>query len=187
MTSGNSYTRAELYVRSLAPRGAHASQEAIVQRLLDMESEQSLEFSLTVWGDQIATDTAVTRTEAGRTALDTVRRFESWAATNGYTVEPFFSDVHRESLVDAAHDVIVPPHVCLALYDEGDVTGVFPCSDHGIHYTVEDAIEAMAGERDVEDVSPLSADSLDDSDDAESGSFSEEETPTYASPIPLDE
>lgn len=180
MPSGDTHTRAELYVRSLAPRGAQASQEAVVQRLLDMESERGLEFSVTVWGDRIATDSAVTRTEAGRTTVETVRRFESWAAANGYTVEPFFSDVQRESLVDGAYDAIVPPHLCLALYEDGDVAGVFPCSDREAHYTVKDALEAMTA---GEEIPPLSATPGDSNADR----FSREVAQTYASPIPLDE
>ncbi|MFC6823559.1 HTH domain-containing protein [Halopelagius fulvigenes] len=184
MASGDTHTRAELYVRSLAPRGAQASQESVVQRLLDMESEQEFEFSVTVWGDQIATDSAVTRTEAGRTMIETVRQFESWAATNGYTVEPFFSDVRRESLLDGSYDAIIPPHLCLALYEDGDVAGVFPCSDRDANYTVEDALEAMTAD---EDIPPLSATTLDADDSDADDRFSEEEAPTYVSPIPLDE
>lgn len=175
--------KAELYVRSLVPHGAFAPQEAVVERLLDLESEGRLDLSLTVWGDQIATDSAAARTEAGRTLLRSVRAFRSWEDESGYAAEPFFSDVRRTSLVDASYDAIVPPNLCLALYREGTVAGVFPCSDRETCYTVEDAVEAMAG---TKEIPPVTA-ALDGDDADADDSFLGDELRTYASPVVLDE
>ena len=71
-------------------------------------------------------------------------------------LEPFFE---RREVVNgllsagpASEQVVVFPVVSLTVRRDGDLTGLYPCWQDGTHYSVEDALDALADGSAVENL-----------------------------------
>lgn len=100
--------------------------------------------------------------------LKRFEEFERWADRHGVSVRPPFEVRTGVSLTGERRERLVTPLVCLALYDEGRLLGVYPHSADGETYTVGDAIATV---RTGEFPTPLStaerADATDDCPECE--------------------
>jgi len=71
-------------------------------------------------------------------------RFRSWADRRGVSIQPPFETRTRSSIVEEEGiDVLVTPTLCLAVYREERLVGVFPHSSDGETHTVEEAVDAL--------------------------------------------
>ncbi|WP_225334843.1 HTH domain-containing protein [Halomicrobium urmianum] len=139
----------ELYVRSLLPDGAHERQEAVVERLERLEREDAVaDFSVIVWGKQIARDSAAAHTEEGRYILNRVAEFKQWALSNNVSLKSFYQTKDVESEVTGeSYTTMVLPVMGLAEYQDGELQHVAPCSDGDVVHTIMDRLERLeAGE-----------------------------------------
>lgn len=138
-------TRAELYVRSLAPVGSRDRQAAAVDRLQGLRASGVLEdVDLTVWGDSICLEGPNARIGSGRRIADRVRQFREWAAEGDAEIDPFFEDaVVDSSMTGECFRRVVPPTMCLAVYAEERLTGVYPCVVDGEVRDVEDGLAVL--------------------------------------------
>jgi hypothetical protein len=88
------------------------------------------------WPDTVRFDD-----EGDHETLARYERFRSWADRRGVSIRPPFETRTRSSIVeDDGVDVLVTPTLCLAVYREERLVGVFPHSVDGETYTVEDAV-----------------------------------------------
>ncbi|MFC7194520.1 HTH domain-containing protein [Halosimplex aquaticum] len=117
--TGTQTPRIELYVRSLLPDGAHERQEAVIERLQELDAEDEIEdFSVIVWGKQIARDSAGARTEEGEYILNRVAEFKQWALSNNVSLESFYQRQTVENdVTDEPYTAMVLPVMGLAEYD----------------------------------------------------------------------
>lgn len=136
--------RLELYVRSLLPRGACESQEAIVERLRALSDEDVVDaVDVTVWGRGVAASTAA-ETEIGRELLARVEQFSEWARERGLTLRPRFERrAVRSRLTGESYDAIYFPAMAVAAFRDDDLAFVAPCADGTTVYTVADALDAF--------------------------------------------
>ena len=136
----------DLHVRSLAPRGGRAQQNAVIEQLDALESAGRIEeFSVHVWGRQVSLSTAAANTDAGQFVLDRVDQFREWAAETDRSIDSFFETRRVKSeVMDEEYAALVLPALTLAEYRDGDLAYVAPCSDDGTVCTVEDRIDALA-------------------------------------------
>lgn len=148
MSNSNSRTtstyRVELFVRSLAPTGATDQQSAAIADLERLEEEGVIEtYSVTVWGNRICPETAEA-TDFGRSLLEKVDRFRRWGRDNGVSLEPYFQRREIRSMVDEPYAAIVPPLMCLAVYDDaGELWGVFPCLKDEERCSIFDCLQSF--------------------------------------------
>lgn len=76
--------------------------------------------------------------------VDRFEEFERWADRRGATVRPPFRTRTSTSLVtDEQKELLVTPTICLSLYDDDRLVGVFPHNEGDTTYTVPDAIAAL--------------------------------------------
>lgn len=138
--------RAELHVRSLAPRAAQRQQERVIERLDRLESAGRIdEATVDVWGRQVSLSSAAARTDAGRYVLDRVESFREWADETGRSVESFFETRRVASeITDEEYVALVLPSLTLAEYRDGDLAYVAPCSDGDEVTTVPDRIDVLS-------------------------------------------
>ncbi|MDG5775456.1 hypothetical protein QA599_03300 [Haloarculaceae archaeon H-GB1-1] len=137
--------RLELYVRSLLPDGAHERQEAAIERLdrLD-ENDDVSEYSVVVWGKQVAPETAAARTREGEYILNRIAEFKQWALGNTVSLESFYQERRVDAPVTAeAHTAITLPVMGLAEYHGGELTHVAPCTDGDTVHTVVERLEQL--------------------------------------------
>ncbi|WP_241432402.1 HTH domain-containing protein [Halogeometricum borinquense] len=142
-TVDQSQRRVEVRIREQMPRGAYDRPESIIERLDQLESDGKInEYTVDVWGRSINTSPSCSVTTAMGN-LDTVREFQSWAAENGMTLEPAFQENELSPLeMNETYEVLVLPVVCLAVYEDDSLKGVFPCARDDV-FTVDDCIEAL--------------------------------------------
>jgi hypothetical protein len=143
-TSGTRHV--ELYVRSLAPRQARQQQDAVIDRLVDLEREGRIdEFTLLVWGRQVPASPARTRTDAGLFALNRIAVFTEWADGNGYSVDEQFQRRTVDSTItDETYQVVTVPVMTLAAYRDEDLQFVAPVSGPDGDVTVQDRLAELA-------------------------------------------
>lgn len=131
--------RAELYLRGDTSRSLGVQQ--VVDRVDRLEANGVLGESM------LAGEWHRVRTrdeDRSSEALDAYGEFAEWAETNDLSLDPGFQRRTRSFVgIDDVEEVIVFPAVALALYEEGDLRAVFPCTDEERTYTVESALAAF--------------------------------------------
>lgn len=130
MTKQSANRRLELFVRSLCPEGCRDQQDALVDRMSELESAGIIQgYDVRVWGKQVELDPEH-RTEPGERALDTYRSFVEWADRNGRNLGSFFQERTVDSVVSReSYRSVVFPAFALAEYVDGDLAFVTPSTD----------------------------------------------------------
>lgn len=152
----------EVWLRDEVPPGVYDRQERTLARLDGVRTAGVVgDVTVRTWGRRMRLDAGAT--PADDRAHESVESFRQWAAERGHDLEPGFQVREVCSLVaDEIHEVLTFPLVCVALYRDGAVRGVFPCSsEEGVH-TVEDCLvdlETLAeAASEGEDADPTAAD-----------------------------
>jgi len=132
--------RAELYLRG-DTYGTFEAQQEILDRVRDLESDSALADIEVDWSwERIRTIDEDHRDGA----LETYREFADWAEHNGYDLLPAFERRSRGFVgLDRVEEVVVFPVACLAVYHGSDLEAVFPCTDEGRSYRVQDCLDAL--------------------------------------------
>lgn len=130
-------------------------QSEIISQLRRLEGEDRISgFSVRVWGKQIEADGA-DLDGATNDVRERIAEFEAWADHNGHSLEPAFSRRTKSvPLTDEQREVIVPPVICLAVYEDDELVGVFPCSNGDGTNTVDDCLNGL-GNGESGDGSPM--------------------------------
>jgi hypothetical protein len=131
--------RAAVYVRSPAPAATEQRQETVLARLQSLRTAGVLEdFSVTDWVRQ-AID--------GDPALPTVADLQAWADDHGVSLAPAFDSHDRHNWYTGIDDAVTAlPVVCLALYEDDELTAVYPhVCDRGPR-SVADGMEQLEAE-----------------------------------------
>jgi hypothetical protein len=132
----------ELYVRSLLPDGAHGRLEAVIERLERLDAEDEVEdFSVIVWGKQVARDSAAAHTEEGRFILNRVAEFKQWALSSTVSLESFYQQGTVENETSAqSRETITLPVMGLAEYEDDELVHVAPCTRGETVHTIQDRL-----------------------------------------------
>ncbi|SDR41666.1 HTH domain-containing protein [Natronobacterium texcoconense] len=98
----------------------------------------------------------VTRSETSphQEVLETFERFESWADRRGVSIRPPFRERTRTSLTGETRELLMTPLLCLEVYEDDELVGVFPHSDDETDETAT-TDEAIATLRTGEVPTPL--------------------------------
>ncbi|ELZ16694.1 hypothetical protein C477_15000 [Haloterrigena salina JCM 13891] len=79
-------------------------------------------------------------------ALESVERFEGWADRRGVSIRPPFRERTATNQISGeTTDVLIMPMLCLELYADDKLVGVFPHTDENADetYTTDEAIAAL--------------------------------------------
>jgi len=132
--------RLELFVRSLAPETARPQQEAVIERLRDLnDADEIADTELYVTGDCICPSTGAAETETGRFLLDRYEAFEEWADENGVELVGFRDRCVDSSLTGETVTGIQFPRLTLAVFADERLRFVAPVIRNGTETTVADA------------------------------------------------
>ncbi|WP_340681224.1 HTH domain-containing protein [Natrinema gelatinilyticum] len=82
--------------------------------------------------------------DTGPSVSRIVETFQSWADRAGYTLRPAFTEHQTPSRLghDAMSEIRVPV-VCVAVYEDGDLQYVAPCSDGDRIHTVDECLSML--------------------------------------------
>lgn len=140
--------RLELYLRDSYPPALAETIQNLRERCAQLETADVVDgYRVEQWppcapsGDDAA----------GRSPRrELVSAFEEWAARHGYALEPaFYTQTVTSSMLeeDVRYEYTAVPLLTLALYEDGELRGVAPCTDGDRTYTVEDGLAALERER----------------------------------------
>lgn len=147
--------RAVLRVRTLGPSGLNPPQIEVINRLetlAESEGAPIAELDVDVW------DASMGLTQSDASDLEEfhhrISEFEQWAVENDCTLGPAFKRRGTNSAAatetktetettDTQEEVIIPPLLCLAVYDGETIAAVYPHGDGEEVSTIRDGIEAL--------------------------------------------
>jgi len=112
----------------------------VIDRLSGLRASGSLaDFSVTTWPEELVLTGANRQAEL----LDTIERFEDWAADRGLSLRPPFETRTASMLVGDSEDVLTTPMLLAAAYEDGELVGIYPCTDGTTTWTVPEFLNAL--------------------------------------------
>lgn len=144
-------TRLTLYVRSLSPSpGGHSRRRQLRELTRTVSSQGTVDsLEVSVLGEEVCLCDQCLETVVDEEVLRTVNELREWRGggikANGFTEREVSSSITEEQ-----YRTVVPPEVCLGVYVEGSLFGVFPCVAEGVTYSPEEFFERLLSEQ-VED------------------------------------
>ena len=134
--------RVKLYTRSFMPDGAEGVQERVLARLNQLCERDILDdFECEVWGKRVCTSRS---SDFGQDAIETVGQFRAWAEANGASLLPFFDERTQHSKITGEeHSEIIFPMMCMAVYRDDDLVGVYPHADGESVRTISDFLASL--------------------------------------------
>lgn len=144
-TDENHELRVHFYTRSYMPNGAEDVQQQVLDHLADLEERGVLDdCECQVWGKRVCTSSQAPA-GFGQEAIETVGQFRTWAEANGVSLLPFFDERTQHSKITGeTHSEIVFPMMCMAVYRDDDLVGVYPHADDDSVRTVPDFLASLA-------------------------------------------
>lgn len=133
--------RVAFYTRGELPPPAEAQADILHERLSRLHDSGVI--------DDVCRDTWIKRTPVSTCPdqlRDTYLEFSDWATETGRTLVPYFrtrecfSTAHRERV-----DYLELPALCMAVYEDGDLSAVYPHSSDDASETVWDGLERLEG------------------------------------------
>ena len=83
------------------------------------------DFEVIRWPEKVILDEPTGRSDV----IERFESFERWANEHGLSVRPAFERRTVRSLLGGRRTELRTPVMCLAVYADGDLAGVYPCSD----------------------------------------------------------
>lgn len=112
-----------------------------VETLRACESEDAIDsLLLRSWPDKVR----LSEDGPHQEVIERFERFERWADRRGVSVRPPFERrTVTKAITDETRELLVTPLICLAVYRDEELVGVFPHSTEEDTYTVADAIATL--------------------------------------------
>lgn len=129
----------ELHVRSELPAPAEAQAEQVYEGLAVLAGQGAIDAAgRTAWPNR----TPVADPEGN--VRDVYLSFREWADEQGYSLSPFFQ-IRECYTADSEGwtDWLVTPAMCLAVYEDGRLSAVYPHTDGSETRTVQDGLQAL--------------------------------------------
>lgn len=137
--------RVELYLSAEPQFGVEHQKQTVIDRLTELDRAGRIDdYDVHVWGREIRETGPLEGTDYHESILTSLREFEEWLDRRGAPVDRLFRRREVESeIVDESYSVISLPTMCLAVYDDDHLSGVYPYRDgEGIH-TVRECLSEL--------------------------------------------
>jgi len=136
-TAADGAVTVDLVVRADAPLSGDRAD--LLDRLTELRSVGTIaEFTVSRWPDDLVVSGADDRHEA----VDRFETFREWADRRGLSLAPAFETRTVSPLAGSRRTVLTVPVAAMAVYGDGDLTGVFPCTDGDRTWTAADYLDA---------------------------------------------
>jgi len=136
----------DLYVRSLSPPlGIRERQEQILRQLQELHEAAIIDsVRVNLWGEGVCLCDVCSGTGVATSMLDSVERFEQWAAEQGAVSLPFERErVDSATLERTSRDLVVPS-ISLSVTTRSDLKAVFPCTVADEPLSVTDFVDSLS-------------------------------------------
>jgi len=139
--------RVEVYVRSmLPPLGAKSRQESLLESLDEFVDDGVIDdVSITIIGNRLCLCDTCTKTDAESALINRFKELDDWGREYDASTSPFFETHTLDSrMAGETARALVPPRICVALYCDGDLSGVFPCEMGDVLVSATDFVSTLA-------------------------------------------
>lgn len=110
----------------------------VINRLGSLRAADAIaDFEVETWPDELVVEETDTR------VASVVDAFREWAATAGVTLEPAFDQRTVSPLVGRSREVLTLPMMAIAVYEDADLTAVYPHAEDGETRTVVDYLDGL--------------------------------------------
>jgi hypothetical protein len=121
---------------------------AVIDQLSKLRTDGVIaDFEIRTWPDEIALSE---HTEHSR-VVEQYKEFLLWADDHDVSITPPFERRRVSSLVGKSEEVLTVPIMCLAVYEDDDLRGVYPNTDDGETTSVTDYLDAYSTDRSAGD------------------------------------
>jgi len=112
----------------------------IIDRLSALRTAGAIsDFSINTWPEEIGLGGRGQESEL----LETIDRFEQWAADHGLSLRPPFETRTSSLLVGGSEEVLLTPMLLVAVYEDGELVAVYPCTDGEYTWTVTEFLDGL--------------------------------------------
>jgi hypothetical protein len=130
-------------------RPVSGRQIEVIDRLSSLASKSGLDdFDVQTWPDKVVCSEHTQRSDVVQT-YETVR---TWADEHDREIEPPFERRTVTSLVGRTEEILTLPVLCLTVYEDGDLRGVFPSRDSDRTCEIIDFLDALESTGDLDAV-----------------------------------
>jgi hypothetical protein len=140
--------KAELWLREHS-LGIRESQQAALTQLQDLAQNGHFDaLSVHTWSKHIAITTSESPNQTAAGILDSIREFKAWTDRNDYSLPGFQRHTQSSLGANTTREVIAPPLLCLAVYEDEMLSEVIPHSGPEGHLTVPEWLQSVASNDD---------------------------------------
>lgn len=138
----------DVFVRSLSPPlGVRERQERLLEQLSDLQSSDVIDtYRVNLWGGGVCLCDVCSGVSVAESMLDNVATFEEWAADKDNVELPFERTTVKSEMTERTVRNLDVPAICLGIYSDSMLSGVFPCQVAGEQITVTDYVTTLAEE-----------------------------------------
>ncbi|WP_336336987.1 HTH domain-containing protein [Haloarcula brevis] len=141
--SDNESVGGELAVQLWSRRPVCGPRTTAIDRFTELAAAGVVDdFEVQTWPEEVPVDP---ESEHGE-VLATIDRYEQWAQERGLSLRPPFETRTSSLLVGGSTEVLRLPMIAVAVYADGDLAGVYPCSDGERTWSVTDCIDALTAD-----------------------------------------
>lgn len=147
-TDSDGRTTVELYL-STGTTTEWNRQQDVIERLERAEFQDVIDhFSVQMWAKTVSVSGPMADSKFHRAAVRAVDDFESWAESVERDVElPTERETVSCEMTGNEYRLLRTPSICAAVYDDSDLSAVYPCTVAGRSTTVDDFLDQLeAGE-----------------------------------------
>lgn len=135
--------RFDLFVRTLgAAPGSHGRQATLLDRIDRLDRGGVIDgANVSVWGDSICVSECCSRHPMVRSIRDRIESFQAWAQEKREVAVGFDRREVSSSITDERFAVVDLPTMCLAVYVDSYLEGVFPATIAGEEWTIPEYLD----------------------------------------------
>lgn len=130
----------------LPPLGAKSKQESVLTTLEELVDDGEIdEFTVTITGNRLCLCDTCMKTDAESTLINRFKELDEWGRDHDASTSPFFETRTLDStMAGETARALVPPRLSVALYCDGELSGVFPCEMGDVTVSATDFVSTLA-------------------------------------------
>lgn len=143
--SENQYRTVKLFVRANPELGCERQKRAVLERLDKLETQgQIATYKICIWAKEIRVSGPLEGTQYYQRVFDHFTAFQQWANEESVMLKSAFNiQLVDCEITDETYRVLSLPSICVAVYEDGELCGVFPHADGETVRTVSHCLDSL--------------------------------------------
>ncbi|MFW6320693.1 MAG: HTH domain-containing protein [Halohasta sp.] len=147
MTTGTEqlHPTVKLFIRADPELGCETQKQAVLRRLDELDETGHIDdYEVNVWTKEIRLAGPLEGTSYYRMVREHVEEFQGWADSEGVQLNSAFKIKSLDcEITDETYRILSLPCICLAVYEDDDLRGVYPHTDDETIRTVSTCLAEL--------------------------------------------